>query len=270
MPCVRAKCAGTHQLRRGDPSGSSPPRAPMEGKVEGAAGKCTSNDYLDRKAHHSLGKLQQKTRRRHVTLKGLGGGCALLSSHRPHRTAQSACAPRLLRGRGRTYPHTALSRTLGCLPPAGGQVARRLPGRHFSVAARPWRACLGLLWAQYLGKAATWCPQVVFCPQAHAGHSLEQRLGRLIHDRTSERQWQRLISHTRPTPRLQGRLSSALSHGGVIVRVRTVGQVRPPHAVRPQGSRPRVAAWCACSSRVVLVFRHAVGSKQHGRSAPAP
>ena len=65
-------------------------------------------------------------------------GCVKVESH-------SACAPRLLQGRGLTYPHAALSRTLGRLPFAGGQLARHLPGRHSSVAARPLRCRTGLL-----------------------------------------------------------------------------------------------------------------------------
>ena len=45
--------------------------------------------------------------------------------------------------------------------------------------------------------------------------------------------------------------------------------------IRPQGPHPRTAAWRACLRRSHAVgccwlFRHAVDSKQHGRSAPAP
>ena len=35
------------------------------------------------------------------------------------------------------------------------------PGGHQSAALLDWTFC----GAQYLGKVATWCPQVVFCPQ---------------------------------------------------------------------------------------------------------
>ena len=74
-----------------------------------------------------------------------------------------------------------------------------LLGGHQTAALPAWTFC----GAQYLGKAATWCPQVVFCPQAHAGHSLEQCVGRLSHDRTTERHWQRLGSHRKYIPRSQ-------------------------------------------------------------------
>ena len=86
---------------------------------------------------------------------GLGGvpGCVQVESH-------SACAPRLLRGRGRTYPHTALSRTLG-RPLLRGKPGRPSPswsplfcGRQ--TAALPvWTFC---------GAHRLWCPLVVFLP----------------------------------------------------------------------------------------------------------
>ena len=57
-------------------------------------------------------------------------------------------------------------------------------------AALPDCSCCG---AQRLGKTATWCPQVVSCPQAQAGH-VGRLVGRLSHDRT-KRHWQRLGSH---------------------------------------------------------------------------
>ena len=44
------------------------------------------------------------------------------------------------------------------------EIARRLPGRHSSVAASPLRCGTGLLVGQYLGKTTTWCPQVVSLP----------------------------------------------------------------------------------------------------------
>ena len=42
-------------------------------------------------------------------------------------------------------------------------------GGRQSAALPNWTFC----GAQYLGKVATWCPQVVFCPQAHAGHMVD-------------------------------------------------------------------------------------------------
>ena len=64
------------------------------------------------------------------------------------------------------YPHTARTRTLGRLLPAGGQVARRLFGGRQSAALPDWTFCA----VQRLGKAATWCPQVVFLVAGTKGH----------------------------------------------------------------------------------------------------
>ena len=53
--------------------------------------------------------------------------------------------------------------------------------------------------AQYLGKVATWCPQVVFSPQAHAGHMIDSGivlLSRPIPGSLSEQ-----VSHLPYTPR---------------------------------------------------------------------
>ena len=121
---------------------------------------------------------------------------------------------------------------LGRLPPAGGQVARRLPGRHSSVAASRCAAGLDFLWGavpredRHLGAL-----KVVFCPQAQAGH-----FGRLVGTATP------LRGHRRPGPvRASAHLSWVLVGAGVtpavhshgpaplapveqlIVRVRTVG-----------------------------------------------
>ena len=50
----------------------------------------------------------------------------------------------------------------------GSRVAHRLPGRHGRQSTTlPEESCFG---AQYLGKAATWCPQVGISPQELAGH----------------------------------------------------------------------------------------------------
>ena len=55
-------------------------------------------------------------------------------------------------------------RSLGRLP-CRWVTARRLPGRHSSVAASPLRCQTGLLvGAEGLGKTVTSCPQVVFLP----------------------------------------------------------------------------------------------------------
>ena len=52
-----------------------------------------------------------------MTPKGLGGGCAFLSNHRPYwlrkgGVTQRLCAT-LFRRSGHTHPHTALARTVG-------------------------------------------------------------------------------------------------------------------------------------------------------------
>ena len=55
--------------------------------------------------------------------------------------------------------------SLGRLPPADGQVARRLPGRHSSVTASPLRCRTGLsVGRRGTGRPLPWCPQVVFLP----------------------------------------------------------------------------------------------------------
>ena len=83
----------------------------------------------------------------------------------------------------------------------GSQVARRLPGRHSLVAARPLRCRSGLsVGRRGSGRPPPWCPQVVFCPQG-VDTSLEQCVGRLNHDRTTERHWQGLGSHRATVPK---------------------------------------------------------------------
>ena len=81
----------------------------------------------------------------------------------------------------------------------GSRVARRLPGRHSSVTARPLRCRPGL---SVLGKAATLVPSRWSFARRHMlDTSLEQRVGRLSHDRTTERHWQRLGSHRATVPK---------------------------------------------------------------------
>ena len=159
----------------------------------------------------SSGRLHQKSRRRELqeirNPEGLGSvvcltqqpppvpGCVTVKFH-------SACAPRLLRGHGRTYPHTALFSHAGSPAPpwvAGSPVAFLVAT---SVAASRCAAGLDFLWGavpregRHLGAL-----KVVFCPQAHAGHVSEQYVGRLSHDRTTERHWQRLGSHRATVPK---------------------------------------------------------------------
>ena len=155
-------------------------------------------------------------------------------------------------------------------PCAGGQVARRLPGRHSSVAASRCAAGLDFLWGavpredRHLGAL-----KVVFCPQAQAGH-----FGRLVGTATP------LRGHRRPGPvRASAHLSRVLVGAGVTPAVHSHGpaplapvvaadrkgahgRVNSDRAVdcpcsrliRPQGPHPRTAAWRACPRR-----SHAVG-----------
>ena len=103
-----------------------------------------------------------------VTSEEAGLGVAPHSAPQPvssWRTTTIAWTSALF-GRTPSVSHHLPSR--GRLLPAGGQVARRLPGRHSSVTASPlpdWTSC----GAQRVGKTATWCPQVAFCPLGHAG-----------------------------------------------------------------------------------------------------
>ena len=79
----------------------------------------------------------------------------------------SACAAPSSRPRSHVPTHCSFSR-------AGSPAVPWEPGRPLpswsplvggqSAALLDW-SCFG---AQYVGKAATWCPQVVFCPQAQA------------------------------------------------------------------------------------------------------
>ena len=156
-------------------------------------------------------------------------GCVEVEIH-------SACAPRLLRGHGRTYPHTALFSRVGSPAPtwvAGSPVA-------FLVATPWWPPAAALpVWtfcsAQFLGKAATLVPsRWSFARRLMLDTSLEQYVGRLSHDRTTERHWQRLGSHRATVPKevpcssstpaaahatspraVAVRLSSVPLHGGV-------------------------------------------------------
>ena len=59
---------------------------------------------------------------------------------------RSACAPPLLRGRGRMYPHTAPLAPWDARSSVCSRVARRLRGRHSSVAASPLRCRTVFLW----------------------------------------------------------------------------------------------------------------------------
>ena len=90
---------------------------------------------------------------------------------------------------GRTYPHTALSRARW--------VARSSVGSRVAfLVATPWWPPAAALpvwtfcWAQYLGKAATLVPsRWSFARRLTLDTSLKQYVGRLSHDRTTERHW---------------------------------------------------------------------------------
>ena len=128
------------------------------------------------KRTHVIGNAPTEDREEVCNLEGAGRWVCLTQQPSPVPgcvTVQfhSACAPRLLRGHGRTYPHTVLSRTL-CRLLLRGWPGRPSPswtpffGGRQSAALPDW-SCFG---AQRLGKAATWCSQVVFLPASTKRH----------------------------------------------------------------------------------------------------
>ena len=145
--------APSRRPRRGEPPRSSPRHLTPLTVVTGASSPRTSS-------------------RRTVTRKGWAAscltqllppvtGCVKVESH-------SACAPCLLRGRGRTYLRTAPLSHRGSPPPlrVAGSPVTFLAAT--SVTARPRRCQTGLSVARSTWKTATWCPEVVFCPKAQA------------------------------------------------------------------------------------------------------
>ena len=220
-----------------------------------------------------------------------GPGVTLLGFPDPYHRGERQRSPGRAPLLGSPHPYPTICRPLGRLRPcAGGQVARRLPGRHSSVAASRCAAGLDFLWGavpredRHLGAL-----KVVFCPQAQAGH-----FGRLVGTATP------LRGHRRPGPvRASAHLSRVLvgagvtpavhSHGPAPLAPVAAGDRRCAHGrvnsdravdrpcsrlIRPQGPHPRTVAW-----RASLRRSHAVGccwsfslldSKRYGRSVPAP
>ena len=122
--------------------------------------------------------------------------------------------------------------------------------------------------AKNLGKTGTWCPPVVFFARWRMLDTLADWWGLQRHYGG--------IGGLRSVSRLSSPIPGPCGSWGHTCRGSTARETA--HAVRlirPQGLRPRVAAWRACSPR-----SHAVGccwssdtqwgSKQHGRSALAP
>ena len=113
------------------------PPQPVGGKavrMHGLRARCASNDGFNREALHRLGEAtRREVRHQARQARQEGGAEAQEETRSPKRAGRwvcltqqpppvtgcvevevhSACAPRLLRGHGRTYPHTALSRALG-------------------------------------------------------------------------------------------------------------------------------------------------------------
>ena len=162
----------------------------------------------------------------------------------------------------------------------GSRVARRLPGRHSSVAARPLRCRSGFsCGAQCLGKAATLVPsRWSFARRLTLDTSLEQYVERLSHDRTTEGHWQRLGSHRatvpkevpraipahprQPTPRLLGQLLCDYHQSLPLVTGRPgwdggtlAGSSPAPYSVRRRHRRiaPTAQYWRRCARRLGLV-----------------
>ena len=114
--------------------------------------------------------------------------------------------------------------SLGRLLPAGGQVPRRLPGRHSSVAASPLRCRTGLsVGRRGSGRPKPWCPQGGLLPAGTKGH-----VGRVVGTATP------LRGHRRPGPvRASAHLSQVLvGAGGTLPRASSVSASR---IVQPQG-----------------------------------
>ena len=131
-----------------------------------------------------------KPSKRSVAPKGWPGGlltgCVKVELH-------SACVPPFSRASSHVPTHCSCTHRGSPASPCRSP----LVGDRQSAALPDW-TCFG---------AATWCPQVVFLPASTKG--LEQRVGRLSHDRTTERHWQRLGS-TRSTSR--GPSTNAAAH----------------------------------------------------------
>ena len=166
---------------------------PVGGKavrVHGLRAKCASNDGFNREALHRLGEAtRREVRHQARQARQEGGAEAQQETRSPKRAGRwvcltqqpppvtgcvkvelhSVCAPRLLRGRGHTYPHTAPLAPWVARSSVGSRVARRLPGRHSLVAASPLRCRTGLSsGCRRTGRPPPGVLKVVFCPQAHA------------------------------------------------------------------------------------------------------
>ena len=151
---------------------------------------------------------------------------------------QRLCAAPSWRPRSHVPTHCSVHALWVARSSVGSRVARRLPGRHSSVAARPLRCRSGLsVGRSRLGKAATLVPSRWSFARRHTlDTSLEQYVGRLSHDRTTERHWQRLGSHRATVPKEGpcGSSTPAAAHAtsprAVAVRLSSVplhGGVRP-------------------------------------------
>ena len=90
----------------------------------------------------------------------------------------------------------------------GSRVARRLPGRHSLVAASRCAAGLDFVGRSTSGRPPPWCPQGGLLPASTCWTRTLQYVGRLSHDRTTERHWQRLGSHRATVPKEVPRSSS--------------------------------------------------------------
>ena len=111
----------------------------------------------------------------------------------------------------------------------GSRVARRLPGRHFLVAARPLRCRPGLsVGRRGSGRPPPCVLRWSFARRHVLDTSFEQYVGRPSHDRTTERHWQRLGSHRATVPKEVpcGSSTPAAAHatspGAVAVRLSSV------------------------------------------------
>ena len=116
--------------------------------------------------------------------------------------SQRLCAAPSSRSRSHVPTYCSLSLVGSPAPPwvAGSPVA-------FLVATPWWPPAAALpVWtfcgAQYLGKAATLVPsRWSSARRLTLDTSLAQYVGRLSHDRTTEKHWQRLVSHRATVPK---------------------------------------------------------------------
>ena len=110
------------------------------------------------------GAAKRDTRRakswRHVTSEEARPGVTLLGFPDPYHRGERRRSPGRVPSSGALCPYPTICRLWVACPSVGGQVARRLPGRHSSVTASPLRCRTGLsVGRRGMGRPPPWCPQ---------------------------------------------------------------------------------------------------------------